>query len=263
MKTLARPLAWSEQVRRRDGPERRRFVGAHLDLVRYLALRIASRLPSSVEVEDLIHDGIVGLLDAVEKFDPARNVRFRTYAEARVRGAILDGLRRKDWAPRSVRRGQRELDAAIDEVASKQGRAATEDEIASALNLDVETYRSMLQIVSGGSLVPLEELPERAEPSVGEAHLPHHHLERRELIDALSEEIVRLPDRERRVVEFYYHEGLNMKEIGAALGVTESRVCQIHSQAAARLRVALGARLHAAPALAGAAAWSSARKRQR
>lgn len=260
MKNPAQPPAWSETVRRTDSRERERFVEAHLEIVRYLALRIASRLPASVEVDDLVHDGIVGLLDAVNKFDPKRNVRFRTYAESRVRGAILDGLRHRDWRPRSIRRGQRELDETMIRLSTRHGRAATDEEIASEMGLDMETYRALLKDLSSGPLLSLEDLAPGNDPSVTlEASLPHGRLEKQQLVTALAEELTRLPERERRVMELYYHEGLNMKEVGAVLGVTESRVCQVHAQAAARLRAALELRLHARPAVA-AVAESSARR---
>jgi RNA polymerase sigma factor for flagellar operon FliA len=227
---------------------RERFLESHVDLVRYLALRIAHRVPAGVEVEDMIHDGVVGLLDAFEKYDPARGVLFRTYAESRVRGAILDGLRRKDWRPRSVRTMQRELDAVIGQLSSQTGRMADEDEIAAAMGVNLETYRSLLHDLSIGPLLSLEDLGEGSERVVAAApRRPDRFVERKQLIEALAEEIRCLPERECRVLVLYYQEALNMKEIGAVLGVTESRVCQIHAQAAARLRVALRKRLHARP----------------
>ncbi len=248
MKNGGKSAPWSDEVRSGDLEARSRFVESHLDVVRYLALRIASRLPSSVEVDDLVHDGIVGLLDAVDKYDPRRGVRFRTYAEARVKGAILDGLRHKDWCPRSVRRNRRELDEAIGRLSTVRGRAATEEEIAEEMGLDLESYRGVLRDLQSGPLLSLEDLPAASDPAVtADALLPHRRLERREMIEALAEELTRLPERERRALELYYHEGLNLKEVGAVLGVTESRVCQLHAQAAARLRVSLGRRLHAGP----------------
>jgi RNA polymerase sigma factor for flagellar operon FliA len=249
-------VPWSEEVRAVDSAAREKFLESHIDLVRYLALRISTRLPSSVEVDDLVHDGILGLLDAAEKYDPVRGVRFRTYAEARIRGAILDGLRQKDWRPRSVRLAQRELDAAVGELASVHHRAASDEEIAGAMGLDLEGYRSVLKDASAGPLLSLDDLPPGAFPVVRDEQRPDKPLERGDLIRALAEELERLPERERRVMELYYHEGLNMKEVGAVLGITESRVCQLHAQAAARLRVALSARLHAAPAASRVAVQS-------
>jgi RNA polymerase sigma factor for flagellar operon FliA len=238
----------SAPARAGEPAERDRLLALHLDLVRYVALRIASRLPLSVELDDLVHDGILGLLDAVAKFDARRGVRFRTYAERRVRGAILDGLRQRDWQPRAVRRGQRELEQTIVRLGSLHGRAASEEEIAEAMGLELSQLRRLLRDANSGSLLSLEQLPPDDDPSRALApDPPHALLERRELLECLSEELARLPERERRVLELYYHEELNMKEVGAVLGVTESRVGQLHAQAAARLRAALRARLAAPP----------------
>jgi RNA polymerase sigma factor for flagellar operon FliA len=239
-------MPWTEQVRG-DAQHRAEFLESHVDLVRYLALRMSSRLPASVELDDLVHDGILGLLDAVEKYDPGRGVRFRTYAEARVRGAILDGLRQKDWRPRSVRLLKRNLDSVVGELAASRQRAATEEEIADALGLDVDAYRAVLRNASVGPLLSLDDLPPGLMPAADRGDRPDQRLDRDDLIRALAEEITALPARERRVIELYYKEELNMKEVGAVLGITESRVCQLHSQAASRLRVALRARLHAIP----------------
>lgn len=245
MNPPAKPLAWSEQVREADSQSRETFIESHLDLVRYLALRIASRLPNGIELNDLVHDGIVGLLDATEKYDPGRSVRFRTYAESRIRGAILDGLRQKDWRPRSVRAVQRQLDETVSALSTAHQRPATEEEIAEALGVDIEAYRSMLRDASVGPMLSLEELPFGGDPSIADDELrPDRPLEHRDLLRAMAEEIEHLPDRERKILALYYHDGLNMKEIGAVLGITESRVCQLHGQAASRLRVALRQRLH-------------------
>lgn len=248
MSLSRKPMDWTEEARAVDSPRRAEFLESHVDLVRYLALRMSARLPASVELDDLVHDGILGLLDAVEKYDPARGVRFRTYAEARVRGAILDGLRQKDWRPRSVRLLRRNLDAAVGEISTVRQRAATEEEIAGAMGLDLDAYRTALRDASVGPLLSLDELPPGVGPAVEPGERPDERLGRRDTIRALAEEIERLPERERRVMELYYSEGLNMKEVGAVLGITESRVCQLHSQAAARLRASLGVRLHAGPA---------------
>lgn len=246
MTSKPQETTWSRDVRELDSPVRARFIEAHLDLVRYLALRIISRVPSSVEIDDLVNEGIVGLLDAIDKFDPARKVRFRTYAEARVRGAMLDSLRQKDWRPRSVRVMQRDMDRTVGKLNSVHGRPATEEEIADAMGLPMEAFRQLLQNLQYGPMFSLEDLPANVRPTLASTdQQPDEPLARKELIDALAEEIRRLPERERRVVELYYHEGLNMKEVGAVLGVTESRVCQLNSQAAARLRAALESRLHA------------------
>lgn len=239
-------LPWNESVREAGSSYRTEFVEAHVDLVKYVAMRISSRLPQTVEMDDLIHDGILGLLDAADRYDPARQVRFRTYAETRIRGAILDGLRQKDWRPRSVRQLKRNLENVLGELSSRHQRAATEEEIAKTLGLEVEDYRARLVDLNSGAQISLDDLPpaglERAVSD--DTQMPHLPLERQELIEALAEEIAVLPERERRVLELYYFSALNMKEVGAVLGVTESRVCQLHSQAAGRLRAALRRRMH-------------------
>jgi RNA polymerase sigma factor for flagellar operon FliA len=258
------PLPWTEAVREGNGSERERFLRSHLDLVRYLALRIASRLPASVEVDDLVHDGIVGLIDAAHKFDAARGVRFRTYAEARVRGAILDGLRQKDWIPRSVRRGRRLMDETLVRISTDRGRAASEEEIADGMGLDLESYRGLLKDASAGPLLSLEDLTAEGETVIddGEAEA-HAQIESRELTEALADELLRLPESERRVMDLYYRAGLTMKEVGAVLSVTESRVCQLHAQAAPRLRVALQKRLRAPRAETAYACFDAVRKGRR
>jgi len=246
LKAATQPLEWSETVRSGNSPERDRFLESHIDLVRYVALRLASRLPVSVELDDLVNDGILGLLDAVEKFDPQRGVRFRTYAERRVRGAILDGLRQRDWQPRTLRRGQRELEETMVRLGSLHGRAASEEELASAMGIELARLRRLLRDANTASIVPLDQIPQGLDLSLPHgSDEPQAALELKQLFECLAEELVRLPDRERKVLELYYHEELNMKEVGAVLGVTESRVCQLHAQAAARLRVALHERLTA------------------
>jgi RNA polymerase sigma factor for flagellar operon FliA len=242
VRALRQTGEWSEAIRHGESDERNRFLEHHLEFVRYLAQRTHKRLPHGVELEDLIHDGVVGLLDAVEKYDPGRGVKFRTYAETRVRGAILDGLRRRDWRTRSAREHQRVLTETVDRLESKHGRPATEDEIASELGLDNRRYRRLLEDANSGPLLSLDSLASELAPEQ-KGLQPHTVLERRELLLALAEELTRLPQRERRVLELYYSEELTMKEVGAVLGVTESRVCQLHTQAAVRLRAALLARL--------------------
>ena len=246
MKGSRQGLPWSDDVRRQDSEERARFIESHVDLVRYLALRINSRIPVALDMDDLVHEGIVGLLDAVERFDPSRGASFKTYAEARVRGAMLDSLRQKDWRPRSIRVMQRDLDVVVRRLSSTHGRAATEEEIADGMGMDIDALRRLLEHTRSGPMLSLHELPASSEPIVkSEDQLPHELLEKRDMIQALSRSIEKLPERERRVLELYYHEGMNMKEVGAVLGVTESRVCQLHGQAAARLRGLLREMLHA------------------
>lgn len=222
--------------------QRDRMIEQHLDLVKYQALRLYSRLPSSVELNDLINYGMLGLMDAVDKFDVNRGVKFKTYAELRVRGAILDGLRELDWVPRSYRRRQRELEAAYRKLENEFGRAARDEEVAEEMGISLEEYHSLLDSLRGvnlGSLDPLEQdhedgpvhyLPDREENS------PTFIVEKKEIRTLLINGITELPDKERIVLSLYYYEGLTMKEVGKVLGITESRISQLHSKAVMRLR---------------------------
>jgi RNA polymerase sigma factor for flagellar operon FliA len=246
-------VEWSDEVRELGSAARTEFLSSYVSLVRYVAQRMIARLPSSVELEDLVQDGFIGLLDAVEKFDPARGVLFRTYLENRVRGAILDALRKRDWRPRAVRRSQRELDETLARLGAIHGRDVRQEELAEAMGIEISRLHRLLQDANAGPLLSLDELPGAA-GSVAPGRTPdaQQQLERRQLLEALAEELTRLPQRERYVLELYYHDGLNMKEVGAVLGVTESRVCQLHAQAAARLRTALRQRMRTPVAAVGA-----------
>ncbi len=245
MKSQAPTLDWSEAVRIEGSTEREQFIEANVDLVRYVALRIAPRLPGSVELDDLVHDGILGLLDAVSKFCPDRGVKFRTYAERRVRGAIVDGLRKKDWQPRALRRSRRELEETRARLASQFGREAGEEEIASAMGIELAELHRLMREINTGALITLDDYMEPVVAGGSDDAPPHSALEKKQLAEALAESIRVLPERELKVLELYYHEGLNMKEVGAVLGVTESRVCQLHTQAAGRLRDMLRERMKA------------------
>lgn len=247
MKSSPPALEWSEFVCIEGSAERDRFIESNVDLVRYVALRIAPRLPGSVDLEDLVHDGILGLLDAVNKFSPDRGVKFRTYAERRVRGAIIDGLRKKDWQPRALRRNRRELDATRMRLASQFGREPSEEEVCEAMGFSLDQLHQLLREISTGALIALEDYTEPLAVNVSDGAAPHVALEQKQFAEALAEAIKQLPERELKVLELYYHEGLNMKEVGAVLGVTESRVCQLHTQAAARLRSMLHERMTATP----------------
>jgi RNA polymerase sigma factor for flagellar operon FliA len=197
-----------------------------------------------VDRDDLIGAGVLGLMDAVDKFDPARGVQFKTYAELRVRGAILDSLRSLDWAPRSMRHRGREVEAAYHQIEQERGRAAQEDEVATRLGLSAAEFSTLLNELRGLTLMGLEADDEDSEfqaPQIPDdlERGPLALYERGESRSHLIAAIDRLPDRERQVVALYYLEELTMKEVGAVLGVTESRVSQLHTQAVLRLRAAL------------------------
>lgn len=225
--------------------EREALIEAHLPQVRYIADRLAAKLPPSVDRDDLIGAGVLGLLDAVEKFDPSRGVMFKTYAEMRVRGAMLDSLRHLDWAPRSIRQRAREVENAIRAIEQEKGRPPREEEIALALNLSIGEFQSLLTELHGLTVTGLDRddddeggvRPQQIADDPGSTPLAF--FERSEVRKLLTSAVDRLPERERQVVALYYIEELTMKEVGAVLGVTESRVSQIHTQAVLRLRSAL------------------------
>ncbi len=223
--------------------EREALIVEHLSLIKHVAHRVATRLPASVEIGDLVNAGVLGLLDAVDKFEPDRGVKFKTYAELRVRGAIIDSLRTLDWAPRSLRRRGRDLERAYGELEQKLGRPATDEEVSSALGENLEDFHALLDQLNGLSIGSFDDSFQQDDndtlinyyPDDG-SNDPHHRFEAAELTQLLAGAIEALPEKERLVLSLYYYEELTMKEIGGLLGVNESRVSQLHSKATLRLR---------------------------
>ena len=226
--------------------ERDRMLMEHLPTVRYIARRIHERLPQHVDLDDLISAGVVGLIDAFEKFDHGKKVQFKSYAQFRIRGAILDSLRTLDWSPRELRRKGRAVEEAIRSVTQRLGRAPAEQEIAVEMELGLNEYQQLLGELKGLEIGSLHV--ERSEDSGDEelAYIPGSPEDdplfrclqgemKQRLVDAIED----LPEKERMVLTLYYYEELTMKEIGLTLGVVESRVSQIHSSAVLRLRSAL------------------------
>jgi len=212
-------------------------------MVRRSASQLVARLPSNVDIDDLIQAGMIGLMDAVSRFDASQGVQFETFATQRVRGAMLDELRGADWMPRSVRRSQRSIETAIHRLEHRLYRTPTETEIAAEMKLGLAEYQQLLLSAKGAQLVYLEDaggddgeegLLERAVPSTDAQ--PLEQLRDQRFRAALVASIDGLPEREKLVMSLYYEQDMNLKEIGAVLGVTESRVSQLHSQAVARLR---------------------------
>jgi|HubBroStandDraft_6_1064221.scaffolds.fasta_scaffold11678_3 RNA polymerase sigma factor for flagellar operon FliA len=229
-----------------DDAQREQLLLAHLPQVQYIARRIHDRLPPQVLLEDLVHAGILGLMDAVRKYDPTKNVQLKHYAEFRIRGAILDSLRQVDWSPRALRRQARRLEQGIADCKAKFGRDPTEPEIAAELKMSLDSLQHLLGDLRGldiGSLQADANEPggeEVLQSCAGtEEDSPYHQTLRSEMTHLLETAIGELPEREREVLALYHFEELTMKEVGAALGIGESRVSQIHTAALLRLRVRL------------------------
>ncbi|MDR3725787.1 MAG: FliA/WhiG family RNA polymerase sigma factor [Terracidiphilus sp.] len=226
--------------------EQERVLLEHLPIVRFLARRIHERLPQHVDIEDLVSAGVVGLMDAFSKFDPDKKVQFRSYAQFRIRGAILDSLRTLDWSPRELRRKGRAVEEAIRVLTARLGHAPGEHEVAAEMGLGLEEYQQVLGDLKGLEIGTLHM--ERNEDSGEEemAYIPGRPEDdplfnclRSEMEERLTGAIAHLPDRERLVMTLYYYEEMTMREIGLALGVVESRVSQVHASAVVHLRVAL------------------------
>jgi len=224
---------------------REQMILENLPQIKYIAQRIAAKLPPNIEMDDLISAGILGLLDAVEKFDPLRGVKFKTYADRRIKGAILDSLRNLDWAPRSLRKKGKDLERAYRELEQGLGRSAADHEVATHLGIREEDLQKLLQQLRGiniGSFYdaggrdagPGEDLIRYAARDTEQD--PFYVYQRHELRQVLVGAIDKLPENERLVVSLYYFDELTMKEIGEVLGVNESRVSQLHTKAVLRLR---------------------------
>jgi RNA polymerase sigma factor for flagellar operon FliA len=221
-------------------------IAAHLSMVRFLARRIHERLPSHVELEELVGAGVLGLMDAYKKFNPEKKVKFRSYAQFRVRGAILDSLRTLDWSPRELRRRAREIEAAIQRLTGRVGRTPNEFEVAAEMKMTLPDYQHLLGDLKSLEMGTLNA--ERSEDSGEEelAYIPNRSEDdplfqclRGEMHGRLRDAIDRLPERERMVLNLYYFEELTMKEIGQILGVVESRISQVHASAVLHMRAAM------------------------
>jgi RNA polymerase sigma factor for flagellar operon FliA len=231
---------------RDDQARRNALATQYAPLVRLLANRVAMRLPPSVAVDDLVGAGNVGLLDAIDKFDPRKDVQLKTYAEFRIRGAILDELRSMDWLPRSVRKTARHIERAASEVERRVSRPADGPEIAEELGVDLDTYYDMTGLARDVDVLSLDEVVENHgndavcrrsyESLISGDDNPFDHVLTHQLKQALAKEIKALAERDQLVISLYYHEGLTLREIGEVIGLTESRVSQIHSKAVKKLR---------------------------
>ncbi len=226
--------------------DRKAMILEYYPLVKSVAFRLVGRFPANVEVDDLINVGTLGLIDAIERYTPERQDSFRAYAELRIRGAIIDELRQLDWVPRSVRRRGQALEKAQRELESDLGRTPTQAEVAGHLGMSLDEYQQKITHTAPVSVVSLEDLGVQEENRrdilqvlKGDAADPETLFEAREVTESLARAIAELPERDQTVISLYYCDDLTLKEIGRILGVTESRVSQIHSRAVARLRVKL------------------------
>ena len=227
--------------------ERDALINETLPLIKHIAHRVAIRLPNNVEIRDLINAGVLGLMDAIDKFEPERNVKFKTYAEVRIRGAILDSLRDLDWAPRSLRKKSKDLERMYTDLSQKLGRPATDEEVSEAMGGNIEDFHALVDQLHGLTIGSFENLSDSEDsenyinyyPDDG-SNDPYTKFESNELTRLLADAIEELPEKERLVLSLYYYEEFTMKEIGALLGVNESRVSQLHTKATLRLRGKLG-----------------------
>ncbi|NIO03591.1 MAG: FliA/WhiG family RNA polymerase sigma factor [Proteobacteria bacterium] len=234
------------EYRNVDTLQREHLILKFAPLIQVIVNRIALRLPPHVDPKELINSGVIGLIDAMEKYDPLRGTSFKTYAEFRIRGAILDELRILDWFPRSIRQKVNRLEGAFTELERQLGRAATDEEVADALKINLDEFYEILAQASAVSLVSIHDIgkEEGEERSLldciasGEDG-PAAALESQELYEAIGKAIERLPENERIVISLYYYDELTMREIGRILNLTESRVSQIHTKAILRLKARL------------------------
>ena len=221
-------------------PDYNELASLYAPLVRRTAYHLMGRLPSSVQLDDLVQAGMIGLLECLKAYDRSKGASFETYARIRIRGAMIDEVRRGNWTPRSVYKKSRQLSNAIRDVEEREGRDARDTEIAAVLEMPMEAYYSLVKEAAGYQVLSYEHINEqgscREETSMGNHYGPAQALQDRSFRHALAEKIAQLPEREKLVMSLYYDDELNLREIGEVLGVSEGRICQIHGQALARLR---------------------------
>jgi RNA polymerase sigma factor for flagellar operon FliA len=237
---------YSSMTKKINPAERDGLIIEYSPLIKHIASRIAVRLPAHIERDDLISAGVIGLIDAIEKYDPSKETKFRTYAEIRIKGAILDELRALDWVPRTVRQKANNLSSVYAELEQELGRAADDEEIANHLGISMEEFHETLKNSSGVSLLSIEDLGGKSsdgekrdllECFAGTKEGEPETLARiGEIKEVIARAIDELPEKERLLVSLYYYEDLTMKEIGEVMGITESRVSQIHTKATLRLK---------------------------
>ena len=237
---------WQQYRKTRDPAIREGFIKQYAPLVKYVAGKVAVGMPNNVEFDDLVGYGVFGLMDAIDKYDPEKNVKFKTYAVTRIRGAIFDELRLIDFVPRSVRQKTREIETTISSLEAQLGRTASDQEIAGALGMDETEYMKVIQKISGTSIISLNDLwysgDDNDKVSIGDSIESPSSMNpdvmvvneevRRVIVEAINE----LPEKEKKILVLYYYEDLTLKDIGRVLQVTESRVSQLHTKAVLHLR---------------------------
>jgi RNA polymerase sigma factor for flagellar operon FliA len=229
---------WLEYQQTRKVETREKLIERYLPLVKLVASRIAISLPQYVDKDDLISNGFFGLLDAIEKYDPMRAIKFETYAVVRIRGSMLDAIRAQDWVPTSVRQKAKQYEQTVSQLENKLCRVATDDEIAQALNITLNELYTLLNQLNACTIVPLEEFI-KTETSSSHLANPSEQIEVEEVKQALARAIDKLPEKERLVVTLYYYEGLTLKEISLIMKLSEARISQLHTKSIFRLRGAL------------------------
>jgi RNA polymerase sigma factor for flagellar operon FliA len=238
-------MQWDRWLKRRSPSARDHLIVSYAPLVKFVAGRVGAGLPSTVDPGDLVSSGVLGLIDAIERYDPQRAVKFETFATPRIRGAIYDGLRELDWVPRSVRARAREVERAMRDLESRLGHSPTEDDLADHLGITRVQLRQWLSSIASTTVGPLERaLALGVEPTAlsGEVPIvPSTVVEEREVRNVMRAEIDKLPEREKLVLSLYYDEGLTLAQISRVLGVSESRVPQIHTKSVLYLRARMAA----------------------
>lgn len=236
---------YKANAKKLNNTQKQRLIQEYAPLVKFVAQKIALRLPANIELDDLLSAGVIGLMDAIEKYDPARDNKFKTYAEFRVRGAILDELRAQDWIPRSMREKAKGIERSFQKLEQKLGRTASEEEVAKDLGMDLLEFQQSLQQCKSVALLSLDEVGSFSNGDrkslltlleAGRDSNPLVILASGEMREQLAGEIENLPEKQRMVLSLYYYEDMNLKEIGEILEVTESRVSQLHTQAVLHLR---------------------------
>jgi RNA polymerase sigma factor for flagellar operon FliA len=245
---------YKDEQRHAELPKKDELVREYAPLIKFIAQKIAVRLPSNIELDDLISAGVIGLMDAFDKYDVSRDNKFKTYAEFRIRGAMLDELRAQDWVPRSIRDKSKLLERTIVQLESDLGRPASDEELAVSLGMTIDEYHDLVNQVRPISLLPIDHaatFSNTDKKSImdllegSRTNSPFNQLNVKNIKEVVASAIEGLPERQRLVLSLYYYEDLNLKEIGEVLRVTESRVSQLHAQAVIRLRAKLASTIGA------------------